>query len=381
MKNKAFLFAVVLFATLIFPTTSLAQFGPPEGFENMMQGGGDGQSSQGSQNMMQGGGQFGPPANMEELMNKGKEMQQKGFQMLKSKTRSMYKAVSRMESTIAKVEKAGYAVSQDILDSVANGKAAIDAIESAQSMDEAEEPLNDFNDFIDILDQNIESLNMLANYPKILKQAERTFTKLLKTFEKQKAKAEKGDLDLSGAINAIQIQIATIKAVYDQSQVEAKNGNSVEAFRLLEDEYFAPMEEVFQSVGMLQAASNIKKAIKGVEKGIAKADKIVKKYASKADLSVAEEKIDEAKAKLDELKTMIKDPNFEPEPAVDLLEALSNLRDDFESAIEDAVDINLTGKNSVDFFNMPMPAMPKDFTNSSGGNSEFDKIDMGDYGF
>lgn len=327
-------------------------------------------------------GQFGPPANIDELMNKGAGMQQAGLARMKKATSGMKKAIIQMEKTIEKVKKAGYGVSQDIIDSLAKGKAAVETIETTSDMDAALTALDDFNAFIDVLDENIENLNVLANFPRILKQAERTYDKLVKNFEKMKAKTANSDVDLSESIKEIQTTVDSLKTVMDQAKELAVSGKSEDAFTKLEKEYFEPMESAFQSVGMLQAATNIGKAVKSVAKGIASAEKIAAKLAKKGtDVTAARKIIADSKAKLEQLKVMVKVKGFEPEPAVDLLEQLNDLRDSFENAIEEASGQSLHGAKTIDFFNVKVPAVPKEFKNGiptgEPGDSGFDKMDFG----
>lgn len=349
-----------LFAFSISANIAFAQFGPPAGFEDM--------------DIPEG---FGAPAGADEMMQKGLEQMKKG-------TKGMEKAVKQMEKTITKVEAAGYQVSTEVKESYLKGKTAVETIKNTNDMDVALEALDDFNIFIDMLDLNIEGLNMLANFPRILKQADRTFTKLTKFFEKTKIKAQKGEVDLAEVIAGIQAEIDALKAVYDKAVGAAKNGNAELAFTTLEDEYFEHMEDTFQMVGMLEAASQLSKAVKSVEKGIKSAEKNIAKFEKKGnDMSKANDIVKTSRIKLDALKILVKTKGFDPDDAVSLLEELSDLRENFEDAVEEETGKNLHGKDSVNFFPGKTPEMPKElkdiskngFPQGEPGDSGFEKLD------
>lgn len=367
------LFALsILFAFSIGANIALAQYGPPAGFESTDIPEGYGPSSDPSEMDIPEG--FGPPAGSDEMMKKGLEQMKKG-------TKGMEKAVKQMEKTIKKVQDAGYTVSAEVEESFQKGKAAVETIKNASDIDVALEAMDDFNTFIDMLDMNMEGLNMLAGFPKILKQADRTYAKLTKLFEKNKKKAQKGEVDLSGVIADIQLEVDALKAVYDKAVAAAKGGDAELAFTTLEDEYFEHMEDTFQMVGMLEAASQLSKAVKNVEKGIKSAEKNIAKFEKKDfDMTAASGIVTASRAKLDALKALLKTKEFDPDDAVSLLEELEDLRTEFEDAVEEETGKNLHGKDSVKFFNVKMPEMPKEmkdgFPKGEAGDSGFEKLDF-----
>lgn len=352
------LFALsAFFAFFASANMAFAQYGPPTGYEDMAIP-----------------ESYGAPAGADAMMQKGLERMKKG-------TKGMEKAVNQMEKAIKKVKDAGYTVSAEVEDSLQKGKAAVETIKNTSDMDVALQAIGDFNVFIDMLDLNIEGLNMLANFPRIMKQADRTYTKLTKFFEKTKAKAQKGETDLSEVIAGIQAEIDALKAVYDKAIAAAKNGEGELAFTTLENEYFEHMENTFQKVGMLEAASQLSKAVKSVGKGIESAEKNIAKFEGKGfDMNKASEIVTTSRAKLDELKALVKTDGFDPDNAVKLLEDLSDLRDNFENTVEEKTGENLHGKNSIKFFNVKMPEIPKELKNGfpkgEPGDSGFEKLDL-----
>lgn len=344
------LFITFLITALVLPAAVFAQ----------AQSQGQPQQPQDPQGMQQGQqGMQGMPSPFG--MTSGPMDQERGLKQLQKRTRGMQKPVKHLERIIEKLQNAGYTVPQAVLDSLAKAKAAIAAIEAAANFDAADLAMEDFNDFIDVLDENIEALQMLSNFPRLLKQAERQLGKLLNTFEKVKSRLAETGADLSKSIAEVQAKVDALRTALDAAKAFAQAGKAEDAFIKLEDEFFQNLEDAFQSVGMLQAVSNLAKgAVKGIEKGIAKAERIVERLKKDGlDTAALTNIINQSKAKLQELRDLLASANFNPDNAVDIVEALDDLRMQFEEGVEDLTGKNLHGPQGVNFF-MPPPPMPKE---------------------
>lgn len=362
------------------PMAVSAQYGPPAGFDMSNIPAGYDTSNIPS-------GMQGPPANLEELQKKGQEMGNNGLERMKKGVRGMQKAVDQMNKVIKKIKDAGYGVPAGVEDSLAKAVAAIATINAATEFtDEVQTALDDFNAFVDILDENMETMQMLGAFPKIKKQADREMANLQKTFDKVKIKLEKTEMDLTAAFSKVQSSIDGVKAVYDKATALAKAGNAQDAFTSLEEEFFPSIGDVRQSIGMLDALKNIARAVKSVEKGIKNAEKVVAKVKSKgADVSDLQTVVDSSRAELDKLKASLKSPDFDPTDAVDFLENLNDLRDQFEETLNDIVeenDINVK-INPITFFGGQAPKMPKEMQNGfgNGKNGEGERGNGNAYGF
>ena len=379
--------ALVLACALAVPSFVLAQtFGPPPGYENMippngMMNGAPYSMPEGddSKNVGPNGMQFGPPSGMQ---GGGNGMAEKGLKMLKKGVANMKMATKQMDKTIEKLTKAGYSAPAGVAESLTKAKAAITTIEGASSMtEEAMSAMSDFNDFVDVLDENIQEMNMLANFPRILKQAESQLTKLGKNLDKVKAKFVKNAIDASTAVADVQAKIDALKTTLEKAKQSAVGGQAEDAFNSLQDEFFPNLEDAFQSVGMLDAINSLTKgAVRSIEKGIAQAEKVANKIKNQGkDVTEAMSIIAESKAKLEELKTLLKAKDFTPDDAVSILEDLDDLRADFETAIEDVTGKPLEGANSIKFTNMKAPLAPKEMRGEfpKGGDSGFEKMDYG----
>ena len=356
------------------------QKGMPQDFSKMMK---DGNSPDMSGMMKDGSGMTQGPNGMQQgdMEEKGKEMMGKGLSQMKKQTSRMQKPIKQMEKTIQRVQDAGYTVPQEVLDALAKAKIAIAAIENAADMDAAQTAMEDFNAFIEAMDTHMEALNMLANFPKILKQANKTLDRLNKMFEKAKNRLAQTDLNLADAYVKVQTKVDGLKATLQQAQDLAKAGNAEGAFAKLEDEFFENIEDAFQSVGMLDALRNLSKVVKMVNKGIVSAEKLAAKLGKKGeDVTELNSIIAASKAKLESFKATLASPGFDPEVAVDVIEELNDLRADFEDAVEELTGENLHGNKSINFFGQTPPQMPKGLMQGppmgEPGASGFEKMEF-----
>lgn len=353
----------------------------PQDFSKMMKGQKGMPQDFSTSGMMQGANGMQQQGDQGDMEEKGKEMMAKGLSQMKKQTSRMQMPIKQMEKTIKRVQDAGYAVSQEVLDALAKAKTAVSAIENAADMDAAQTAMEDFNSFIDAMDMNMEALNMLANFPKILKQATKTLDRLNKMFEKAKNRLAQTDLNLTDAYAKVQTKVDGLKATLQQAQDLAKTGDAEGAFAKLEDEFFENIEDAFQSVGMLDALRNLSKVVKMVGKGITGAEKLTARVAKKGeDVTELNLIIADSKAKLEAFKTLLASPGFDPETAVDVIEELNDLRADFENAVEELTGENLHGNKSINFFGQMPPQMPKGLMQGppmgEPGASGFEKMDF-----
>lgn len=354
----------LLIALIVAPLSVLAQFGPPAGFENMT-GPPAGYS-----------GTMGPPANLEELMQKGQEMGNKGLQRLKSSTKSMQKAITQMQKAVKKVTDAGFGIPAGVEDSLAKAVAAIDTINNATEFnDAAQTAMDDFNNFVDLLDTNMENMQMLGAFPRIKKQADREVANLQKAFDKVKSKLANVEFDLTKEFADVQAQVDAVKANYDKAIAAAQAGNPQDAFDILENDFFPAIGDTRQTIGMLDAVKNLTRASKQVASGIKSAEKIATKLEGKGiDTSKLKEIIAESKTELDAFNAALKVKPFDPADAVDYLDKLNSLREDFENEVDEKVSGNDTLGSQikpVKFFNSQMPTIPKEIRNGfpQGGSA------------
>jgi hypothetical protein len=368
MKKSIFavMLAVSAVAVLAFANFASAQFdpssmtGPPtdEQIQQMMQQA----QSQGQNQGMQGQGQQGLGQGMGQGGQGGQGQQKKGLERLKKGVKGMENAVKQFQKAVDGATKAGYPPAQTILDSLAGVKVAIETIKNATEMDEAVlEALDTWTTFADeTLEANMESLAMTANFPRIDKQAVRELANLDKALEKAKKKLEKVDRDLSAQFAEIAAKIVAINAVHDSAIAKLKAGDAAGAFDLLENDFFPNIGDTRQSIGMLEAVKSLAGASKQIAKGIKSAKTIVAKVAKKGiDTAKLTPIITESEAKLVEFNALLKSKDFDPTDAVDMLEVINDLRDQFEETLDEVVGDENVGKLApVNFFGGTMPTMP-----------------------
>jgi hypothetical protein len=330
MKNSLSLkvgVAIALVAFLGLPLFAQAQYGPPSGYEGMT-------PPAGYEGMTPPSGQMGPPADLQEKMNKG-------LARLKKSAASMRRAIKTMEKAVAGAVGVGYTVPAEITNSLAKANAAVATIEAATSIedDAVSQAIEDFDDFTVVLDANVENLMLMTKFPKILKQADTQYNKLVKFFETTKARLVGLEADTTGAIAEVQKKVEAQKAFYDQAAALAKAGKMEDAFTMLEENFFPGLETTSQSIGVLNALKAITKTASGVARGIKTAQKIIARL-DQAGLEVIDlnKIVADSNAKLAELKALLKTPGYDLEVAMAMLEALDQLREDFDNKVDELIE-------------------------------------------
>ena len=326
--------AIALVAFLGLPLFAQAQYGPPAGYEGMTPPAGyEGMTPpSGMPSGAAPSGQMGPPADVQEKMNKG-------LARLQKSANSMERAVKTMDKAIAGAVATGYVVPSDITASVEKARAAIATIRAATTMDDSVmNAIDDFDTFTETLDANIENLMMMPKFPKVLKAAETQYTKLTKFFDTTKARLVGLEADTTAAIADVQTKVDQQKSYFDQAKALSVQGKIQEAFDMLQDNFFPGLETTSQSIGVLNALKAISKTATGVARGIATAQKIIDRL-DQAGLEVVDlnKIVADSNAKLAELKALLKTPGYDLEVAMTMLEDLDKLREDFDNKVDELV--------------------------------------------
>jgi len=387
--------AIALVAFLGLPLFAQAQNGPPAGFEGMTPPAGFDMSQipAGFQmpSGMPSGDQMGPPADVQEKMKAG-------LTRLQKSANSMERAVKTMDKAIAGAVATGYVVPSDITKSVESARAAIATIRAATEFNDAvTQAIDDFDSFTEVLDANVENLMLMTRFPKVLKAAETQYNKLVKFFETTKARLVGLEADTTEAIADVQKKVEEMKSFYDQAKALSIQGKMEEAFAMLEDNFFPGLETTSQSIGVLNALKAITKTASGVARGIATAQKIIKRLDD-AGLEVADlnKIVADSNAKLAELKALLKTKGYDLDVAMTMLEALDQLREDFDNKVDELIasaDGNIGNLPTVKMFTGTTITVPLDmkkgfdaYKDKMGGfkgkgtPSESMGLDMGSYG-
>jgi hypothetical protein len=351
--------AVLAIGFFMLPMCVNAQYGPPEGFDPSQYGAPSGMD------MSQYGppsGTMGPPADVQEKMNKGLER-------LKKSAASMERAVKALEKAAAGAEKAGVTVPADVTSAITKAKAAIETIKNATEISDAVmDAIDAFNDFTEVLDANIENLMLLARFPKVFAQAQKSLDKLTKFFESTKLKLVNIDIDISENIKNIQGKIDALKKAYDAADAAFKAGKAEDAFTELQDNFFPGLEDASQSVGLLGAVKGISRAVVGIGRGIKTAEKIITRVARFGlDTTGLQKIVDTTKTKLAEFKTLISAKDFDLDAATTYLEDIDALREEFNDTLDgliESTDKDVGSLPSVKFFTGPVINTPVDLKGS-----------------
>jgi len=298
---------------------------------------------------------------MEELQNAGFDEFQEIFQELnetrqelfekaqrlqdiKRNLKGMEQGVKMFEKQLANFAKRKITVPQEITDDVAKLKDIIGKIKTAKTWDEIESVgLEDMQDLMQRLDENRQQLEILARWPKTLKEVNKQITNLEKALKKSKTLTDrllKKEIDVTSVYTEFETTVNKLKSVRDEA-VNKMNTNEAEtAFDLLENDFFGQMEDVWESQRVISTmanlggfASNFKQQIRSAENQI---KALNRKKINTAELT---ELLNQAKAQGNEILALMKVRPIDEEAIMSGLQELENLRQEFGNKMDE-----LTGR-------------------------------------
>ena len=287
---------------------------------------------------------------------------------LKKMLASMDRGVVSFEKQLAKLEKQGLTIPTDVKDDLSKLKIGLDAIRNATSPEEldAADP-ETLGDLMDKVNESRPRLEMLAKWPRILKQADQQIARFRKELAKTKSLVDRlkvKDIDVSANYATFEEAVMKIKAARDEADVLMQQGQSEEAFNKMEDEFFNLLDNVGEHQRVIQTMSNLSRFNVEFKRGMADAQKQIKNLQRrKIDVAELRDIYNQALAKGNEIVALIKVKPIDEEAILAAMDDMENLKQQFQDRLDE-----LTGK--------PMPwedktpsqfqsiQMPKDFNNS-----------------
>mgnify|MGYP001569250275 FL=1 len=290
------------------------------------------------------------------------------MQGLKKMLAGMDRGVVSFEKQLAKLEKQGLTIPTDVKDDLGKLKTGLDAIRNAKSPEELEAADPDtLGDLMDKVNQSRPRLEMLAKWPRILKQADQQIARFKKELTKTKILVDRlmaKDIDVSANYTTFEQDVNNLKTARDAADALMKEGQSEEAFNKMEDEFFNLLDNVGEDQRVIQTMANLSRFGVEFKRGMAEAQKQIKNLQRrKIDVTELQGIYDQALAKGNEIVALIKIKPIDEEAILAAMDTMEDLKQQFQDAMDE-----LTGK--------PMPwedktpsqfqsiQMPKDFNSS-----------------
>lgn len=262
------------------------------------------------------------------------------MQGLKKMLASMDRGVQSFEKQLVKLEKQGLTIPADVTDDVEKLKAGLKAIKDAKTPEELDATNPDeLGDLMEKVNESRPRLEMLAKWPRILRQADQQILRNQKELTKTKALVDRlsaKGIDLSADYNSFAEDVAAIKTARDDANQLMIDGKSEDAFNKMEEDFFNKLDNVGEHQRVIQMMSNLNRFTVEFKRGMATAQKTIKRLAkAKLDTSELQGIYDQAFAKGNEIVAMIKTKPIDEEAILPAMDEMENLKQEFQDKADE----------------------------------------------
>jgi len=287
---------------------------------------------------------------LRELMNDLREEQQSMQRLTEFRKNIIYteRGVKNFESQVKRLEKQKIVIPADVTANLEKIKQLITTVKTAVSWEEMQTAgVEDLGDLMDTLNESRNNLEMLARWPKTLKQMDKEITNLNRQVKKDKIIVDrllKKEIDLTENYNKFVEMAEKIKAARADAATKMAAGDSQGAFNVAEDDFFGQLEETYQNAKIIEMMNSLGAFTSSFKSELNKAKQTIKQLANKKiDITELQAIYDETKTKGDETLALIKIKPIDEEAVITAMEELGNLRVDFGNKISE-----LQGDDSAD---------------------------------
>lgn len=313
---------------------------------------------------------FGPSEADQQKMDEQRfQMMKKGLSQFSRGVTKMTKMVNGMEK---KLNKMGVSIPEELKAALAKAPEIADKIKNAQTPDELDEIQSDVQDIGDTMQEWGQKLGDLMRLGNMLKQVDKSVKDINRTVKKSQ-NFVKNNENLQTTINELNdIANSMLQAAKDAKELAKTDPDS--ALEKIEDDFYGRMEEFYSKAGLIDMLSHIKKGFSAISTKLKNYERMVKQLnKKKIDITELKTSLADLQDKLAALKTLVQDPNVDPQDVGSAVEELFGLMPDFENQVAE-----LTGqgiyepnvKGGEDFnFQMPQGFMPGGLNSGPGGSS------------
>ncbi len=268
-----------------------------------------------------------------ERMEKGQQMmeeQQKEqaahqLRQIKSGLKQMQSMLKRVTTRIAQMKRAGITIPSGIQSNLDSAQAEALIILNAQSMDDpaVQDAMSDLQSRSEDLREAMGTLQQLSQISQMFKQADAQMKRLDAMFVSTQKMAQRGKTDLSAVMSQFQQAVSDIKSSLQQAKDQAANGDVEGAMQTLQDEVFEKFQDVYQFQNVVRTIQNVRANLGRFDALLVRGKRaLVREQKAGRDATDLSSALDTFSADLNELKTLIAQPNPDIHDITDTVSAL-----------------------------------------------------------
>lgn len=262
----------------------------------------------------------------------GKYAQMQG---LKKMLASMDRGLGSFEKRLSDLQKQGVTAPSDITEALAKLKSGLQTIKDAKNPDELKGVNPDeLGDLMTKVNESRPQLEMVAKWPRILRQADQQLKQFNNQLAKTKTLVDKlaaQGVDVSSDYTAFQDDVSKLQAARDAADQLMKDGKSEEAFTKMEDDFFNQLDNVGEHQRIIQTMSNLSRFTVEFKRSMASAQKRINQLAKgKLDTTELQSIYDQALAKGNEIVALIGTKPIDETAILAAMDVMENLKQQFQ---------------------------------------------------
>lgn len=259
---------------------------------------------------------------------------------MKKEMANLEKNLTNFQKQIDKLSKQGISAPSEVTENLNQIKTIVTAVKGAQTFEDAQNAgLENMGEMMSNLNDSRQQLEMLSRWSPTSKQIDRDLKNFEKMVKKDKSlvdKLAKQGVDLSDTFQKLSDSLAQLKSTRDQAAEKIKSGDAEGAYDLLESDFFDKTDDLREQQSVFDTLSNLGRFTSNFKREMITAKKMVASLKKQGqDTTELNSQLEEINQKGTELSSALKAKPIDIEAVSNQLEDLSNLRQDFQNAIQE----------------------------------------------
>lgn len=261
------------------------------------------------------------------------------FKEMKRGMQGFDSMIKMADSQVVRLQKKKIEIPEELTSAITQAKELSIKIKNAKTPEEVEDLGIEIEDSVSVVQDWMPKLPMLAEFPRIVKQADKEIVKLNKAYTADTKKIKSKKIDLSNELSSFRKEIDNQQDILKEIKALVKT-DLEEAISRMQDDFFANLDDVWMNEKIIQIALNYKKSVTMLSTEINQAQKtIIQLKAQKNDTEELEQNLADVMKQFKEMKVVY---NTKPLDTDKLFDAISDIMDSVQELRNQIQE--LTGK-------------------------------------
>ncbi len=287
------------------------------------------------------GGYGGEEGSEDDFEARQAEMEKRQLTEMKRNLRGMEQGLTMIKKMTDKLAKQNIPIPSEYGTLVSDLTQALAVVKGATEMtDEVQAAMEVIMERGEELRDAGPKLGMLAEWPRIVKQAEAQVKRLAAQFAR--VKKNKSSAAYPELLAKVEASVGAVSSGLAQAKSEASSGDFEVAMETLRDSVFEGSQDAYDAMRVLENIANLSRVVKQAEKEIARYEKEATRYEKQGkDVSALRGLIAQMKEKLAEVKSVMSSGDVDHDDLFEVMNGAENIRNDAEAELQ-----HLRGKPS-----------------------------------